>query len=86
MAVQLARLSLWLTTLAADLPLTFLDHHLSVGDSLVGASPADLARQPPAGRSGSRANRALPLFAGEDFDQALSEVLPVRGGPCRGGR
>ena len=29
MAVQLARLSLWLTTLAADRPLTFLDHHLS---------------------------------------------------------
>ena len=28
MAVQLARLSLWLCTLAADRPLTFLDHHL----------------------------------------------------------
>jgi hypothetical protein len=26
-AVQLARLSLWLCTLAADRPLTFLDHH-----------------------------------------------------------
>ena len=34
MAVQLARLSLWLTTLAADRPLTFLDHHLASGDSL----------------------------------------------------
>ncbi len=42
MAVQLARLSLWLTTLAADRPLTFLDHHLRVGDSLIGASPLDL--------------------------------------------
>jgi hypothetical protein len=38
MAVQLARLSIWLATLAADRPLTFLDHHLVVGDSLVGAS------------------------------------------------
>ena len=44
MAVQLARLSIWLATLAADRPLTFLDHHLVVGDSLVGASLADLAR------------------------------------------
>ena len=37
MAVQLARLSLWLATLAADKPLSFLDHHLQVGDSLLGA-------------------------------------------------
>jgi type I restriction-modification system DNA methylase subunit len=36
-AVQLARLSLWLTTLAADRPLTFLDHHLATGNSLIGA-------------------------------------------------
>jgi hypothetical protein len=41
MAVQLARLSLWLATLAADRPLTFLDHRLLPGDSLVGASPWD---------------------------------------------
>ena len=38
-AAQLARLSLWLCTLAPDRPLTFLDHHLLVGDSLIGASP-----------------------------------------------
>ena len=31
MAVQLGRFSLWLTTLASDRPLTFLDHHLRVG-------------------------------------------------------
>lgn len=37
MAVQLARLSLWLATLAADRPLSFLDHRLISGDSLIGA-------------------------------------------------
>ena len=42
MAVQLARLSLWLATLAADKPLSFLDHHLVTGHSLVGATPEDL--------------------------------------------
>ena len=36
MAVQLARLSLWLTTLSGDRPLTFFDHHLRAGNSLVG--------------------------------------------------
>ena len=35
-AVQLAKLSLWLETLAAELPFTFLDHALRCGDSLVG--------------------------------------------------
>src|SRR5436309_1447084 len=37
-AVQLARLSLWLATLSADKPLTFLHHRLTVGDSLIAAS------------------------------------------------
>ncbi|MCX7027450.1 MAG: N-6 DNA methylase [Spirochaetes bacterium] len=36
MAVDLAKLSLWLTTLAKDHPFTFLDHNLRHGDSLVG--------------------------------------------------
>jgi len=35
-AVNLAKLSLWLVTLARDLPFTFLDHALRHGDSLVG--------------------------------------------------
>ena len=37
-AVDLAKLSLWLVTLAKDHPLTFLDHELRHGDSLVGLS------------------------------------------------
>ena len=37
-AVDLAKLSLWLTTLASEHPLTFLDHALRHGDSLVGLS------------------------------------------------
>lgn len=36
MAVDLAKLSLWLVTLAKDHPFTFLDHCLRHGDSLVG--------------------------------------------------
>ncbi len=36
MAVDLAKLSLWLATLAKDHPFTFLDHALKCGDSLVG--------------------------------------------------
>jgi hypothetical protein len=36
MAVDLAKLSLWLATLAKDHPFTFLDHSLRAGDALVG--------------------------------------------------
>src|SRR5207302_1602451 len=36
LAVDLAKLSLWLATLAKDHPFTFLDHSLRAGDSLVG--------------------------------------------------
>ena len=36
MAIDLARLSLWLTTLARDHEFTFVDHSLRHGDSLVG--------------------------------------------------
>jgi hypothetical protein len=37
-AVDLAKMSLWLATLAEDHPLTFVDHALRHGDSLVGLS------------------------------------------------
>jgi len=37
-AVDLAKMSLWLVTLAKDHPLTFVDHALRHGDSLVGLS------------------------------------------------
>ena len=38
MAVDLAKVSLWLVTLAKEEPLTFVDHALRDGDSLVGLS------------------------------------------------
>ncbi len=75
-AVQLARLSIWLTTLAADRPLTFLDHHLVVGNSLVGARLADLARPPrPSSRRGAR---SLPLIADQLTGDMAAHVLPAR--------
>jgi hypothetical protein len=78
MAVQLARLSLWLATLAADRPLTFLDHHLQAGDSLLGAWLSCL-RRPPIRGGGRRArqNAGLPLFAA-DIAEALRAALPIR--------
>ncbi len=42
LAVELAKLSLWLATVSKDRPLSFLDHHLRCGNSLIGARVADL--------------------------------------------
>jgi len=41
LAVELAKLSLWLTTLAKGRPFGFLDHNLKVGDSLLGIHRLD---------------------------------------------
>ena len=43
MAVDLAKMSLWLATLAKDEPLTFVDHALRDGDSLVGLTRKQIA-------------------------------------------
>jgi hypothetical protein len=43
MAVDLAKLSLWLATLAKDHPFTFLDHTFRCGDSLVGLTRQQIA-------------------------------------------
>jgi hypothetical protein len=60
MAVELARISLWLTTLATDRPLSFFDHHLRVGNSLLGATPADVIRSPVTGRATTHRGRPFP--------------------------
>jgi hypothetical protein len=50
LAVELAKLSLWLESYAEGLPLTFLDHRLVQGDSLAGPFFARMARLPVGGR------------------------------------
>jgi hypothetical protein len=83
LAVDLAKLSLWLITAAKDRPLSFLDHHLRAGDSLVGARLADLlhvkpdrSRRPVRSR-GTRAEAAgqMGLFAEDAFRRSLSQAV-----------
>jgi hypothetical protein len=46
LAVELAKVSLWLYTISRDRPLSFLDHHLKCGNSLIGSRVVDLAWLP----------------------------------------
>ena len=81
LAVDLAKLSLWLSTVAQDRPLSFLDHHLRTGNSLVGARLTDL--QP--GNTGGKKRKKktakavdegqLSMLADDDFRQSMSVAV-----------
>lgn len=43
-AAEMAKLSLWLTTMARERPFTFLDHAIQVGDSLLGITDLEQLR------------------------------------------
>jgi N-6 DNA Methylase len=71
-AVDLARLSLWLATLARDHEFTFLDHALKCGDSLVGLTMAQIAAA-----NWDESKPGLPLFRQLVKDRA-AEALKAR--------
>ena len=75
MAVELAKVSLWLEALDPGKPLSFLDVHVKCGNALIGASPKLIDRGIPAGafrpiegddqkfaKSLERANAAQPVL------------------------
>jgi hypothetical protein len=47
MAVELCKVSLWMESIEPGKPLSFLDHHILCGDSLIGATPALLRKGIP---------------------------------------
>ena len=55
MAVELAKVSLWLEALEPGKPLGFLDAHIKCGNALIGATPALIDRRHP--RQGIQADR-----------------------------
>lgn len=72
MAVELAKLSLWLTCIAAEEPLNFLDHHLRHGNSLVFAAPSQLPHLPIAT---SEEKKQGSFTLGDHLSTALAHVI-----------
>lgn len=60
MAVEMAKLSLWLTTLDKNRPFTFLNHALRCGDSLLGATLPQLREMSLAPRKEVGGGRDMP--------------------------
>ncbi|WP_049576382.1 Eco57I restriction-modification methylase domain-containing protein [Nocardiopsis sp. SBT366] len=79
MAVELAKLSMWLETLAKNKPFSFLDHALVCGDSLVGLVNEEQVRafhtDPKRGRY---INARLTGDVGEYIDRKLGQARELR--------
>ena len=62
--------------MARDQPLSFLDHHLKCGNSLIGAQLADLGHYPLKKRNKSENDSQLGLFANDhDFRSAVEDAV-----------
>lgn len=74
LAVELAKLSIWLVTLAKGRPFGFLDHNLRCGDSLLGIHRLDQLTQLSMNPTGQG---QLRLF-GQNVEQAVREAIELR--------
>ncbi len=74
LAVELAKLSIWLVTLAKGRPFGFLDHNLRSGDSLLGIHRLDQLTQLSMNPTGQG---QLRLF-GQNIERAVLEAIELR--------
>jgi hypothetical protein len=74
LAVELAKLSLWLVTLSKGRPFGFLDHNLRRGDSLLGISRLEQLTELTLDPSATRQGR---LF-GKAIERAVAEAVELR--------
>jgi hypothetical protein len=75
-AVQLARVALWIESVAGDRPLTFFAHHIRAGNSLLGTW-LDTLDRPPVPKLGNVLKGQLGLFEAE-IRKALAEAAAKR--------
>ena len=77
LAVELAKLSLWLKTVDRSQPLNFLDHHLRCGNSLIGARISDLnyLPQPKGKKKSDISDEQLVLFDASRFKEDITAIV-----------
>jgi hypothetical protein len=75
LAVELAKLSIWLVTLAKGRPFGFLDHNLRCGDSLLGIHRLDQLTE--LSMTPGQKNVQMRIF-GRNIEQAVAEAIELR--------
>ena len=71
LAVELAKLSLWILSMSKEKPLSFLNHNLKTGNSLISARLDDIGRYP-----GKGDKKQLSIFsADQDFKAAVGKAI-----------
>lgn len=70
LAVELSKLSLWLTCIASSEPLSFLDHHLIAGNSLIGARLDSMATLPS-----KKDTSQIPISFGPDLKKTVADAI-----------
>ena len=74
LAVELAKLALWILSMAKDQPLSFTNHHLKCGNSLVGARLEEIGNYPFA--TVQKEPRQLKMFERDpNFRAAVEDAL-----------
>lgn len=84
MAIELAKVSLWINACVKDMPLNFLDHHIKWGNSLIGTTPEllrkgipDDAFVPVTGDNGEHAKRIVEVNKRQRGDRTLEERVRI---------
>ena len=74
LAVELAKLSIWLVTLAKGRPFGFLDHNLRCGDSLLGIHTLDQLTE----LSMTPGEKGQQRLFGKDIEKAVHDAIKLR--------
>ncbi len=79
LAVELAKVSLWLRTLAAEQPLAFLDHHLKTGNSLVGSNVEEINALERNGAADTEGPNSTLVDFGMTFEGTMENLMAIHG-------
>lgn len=77
MAVELAKVSLWLDCFTLGAPLSFLDHHLKCGNSLIGATVDEVKKALHEDQLGLFGSRFAGLMLATDLMRHVGELSDV---------
>jgi hypothetical protein len=86
MAVELAKVSLWLDCFTLGAPLSFLDHHLRCGNSLIGVTVEEVRREVEMGQALLWGSQFAGLMLATDLMRHVGDLSDVTSAQVRQSR